>query len=235
MAEVTRFQTRDRFVAAAVEAIVDEWHRCARQNHAFTLVLSGGATPRPVYEVLAKRLLKGGVQWQGTHVFFSDERMLPAGHPQRNETMARESLLDRIPLPEENVHPVPVAATPEESATLYEQEIGAAFGSPPCFDLVLLGMGPDGHTASLFPDSPALMEGNRWAVAVPAPEMKPRVPRVTLTLPVLNASSRVLFLVSQQGKESALERVLHSESCPGLPAACVSAPRTNWYIDASPE
>ena len=235
MVQVARFQTRVGFVAAAVGAIVDEWRRCAGRKHGFTLVLSGGATPRPVYEALAKSLRKSGVQWQGTHVFFGDERMLPAGHPQRNETMARESFLDRVPLPEGNVHPIPVAATPEESATLYEQEIGAVFGSRPSFDLVLLGMGPDGHTASLFPDSPALMERNRWAVAVPAPEMKPRVPRVTLTLPVLNASSRVLFLVSQQGKEKALESVLHSGSCPGLPAARVSSPRTDWFIDASSE
>ncbi|MFW6243625.1 MAG: 6-phosphogluconolactonase [Desulfovibrionales bacterium] len=235
MVQVTRFQTRDGFVTGAAGAIVEEWRRCAERKHGFTLVLSGGATPRPVYEALAKSLRKSGVQWQGTHVFFGDERMVPAGHPQRNETMARELFLDRVPLPEENVHPVPVAATPAESATLYEQEIGAAMGSVPAFDLVLLGMGPDGHTASLFPDSPALRERKRWAVAVSAPDLEPRVPRVTLTLPVLNAASRVLFLVSQQGKEKALERVLHSGSCPGLPAACVSARRTDWYIDASPE
>lgn len=232
---VARFQTQDGFVDAAVGTIVEEWRSCAARKNSFTLVLSGGSTPRPVYEALAKSLLKSGVQWQGTHVFFGDERMLPAGDPQRNETMARESLLDRIPLPEENVHPVPFTATPAESATRYEQEIGATFGSPPTFDLVLLGMGPDGHTASLFPGSPALKEQKRWVVAVVAPEMKPRVPRVTLTLPVLNAASRVLFLVSQPGKEKALKRVLRAGSCPDLPAACVFARRTDWYIDASPE
>lgn len=233
--KATRFLTRDGFVAAAVGTIVEEWRCCAARKQGFTLVLSGGSTPRPVYEALAKSLQRGGVQWQGTHVFFGDERMLPAGDPQRNETMARESLLDRIPLSEENVHPVLVAATPEESAALYEQEIAGALGSFPVFDLVLLGMGQDGHTASLFPDSPALMERKRWAVAVSAPEMEPRVPRVTLTLPVLNAANRVLFLVSEQGKERALERVQLGRTCPELPAACVSARSIEWYIDASAE
>jgi 6-phosphogluconolactonase len=168
------------------------------------VALSGGSTPKPVYEALADMALP----WVRIHWFFGDERFVPPGDAQSNYRMARETMLFRAP--PGNIHPVPtVGLTLEEAALRYEQEL------PPHFDLVLLGLGTDGHTASLFPGSPALDEHVRLVRAVP--EKDP--PRITLTYPALENATHVAFLVSGADKQDMLARVRAGDM--SLPAARV--------------
>lgn len=180
-----------------------------------TLVLAGGRTPRPVYA----RLAGLPYDWQGVDVFFSDERCVPPDHPDSNFRMAREALLSRVPA---RVHPMPGASC---GAASYEAELRSLFGDgPPSFDLAFLGMGADGHTASLFPGDPALGERERLVARVAGPGH----PRLTLTLPVLSAARLAVFLVAGAEKRQALQRVLAGEP---LPAAMVAARRVVFVAD----
>jgi 6-phosphogluconolactonase len=189
----------------------------------FTVALAGGSTPRALYRLLAdeKGPYRTRVPWESTHVFFGDERMVPPDDPDSNARMAFESLLRHVPVPEEQVHRIRGEnPDPDRAAEEYEEMLRSTFRlaprERPRFDLVLLGLGADGHTASLFPGDRALAENDRLAVPSIAP-VPPRS-RVTLTLPVLNAASSVLFLVSGGTKAPAVQRVRRGED---LPAARV--------------
>jgi len=202
---------------------------------AFMLALSGGSTPRALYALLAdpSGALAARMPWGRTQVFFGDERHVPPGHPDSNFRMAREALLARVPIPAENVHRIrgelPDAA---EAAAAYERELRAVLGEVPALDLVLLGLGEDGHTASLFPGSPALDERERW-VAAPWVERIGAF-RITLTLPVLDRARAVVFLVAGAEKAAALRRALRgaAEGEP-VPAARVRplGGRLLWLAD----
>jgi 6-phosphogluconolactonase len=193
--------------------------------------LTGGSTPERLY-----RLLQAvDLPWERIHVFLSDERFVPPDDPRNNMSMARRALLDHVAIPAGNVHAIPTeASSPEESARLYEAELKAFYGADlldparPLFDLVLNGMGDDGHTASLFPGSPALVEAERWAVAADA-GMEPHVPRVTLTFPVLESCRASGFLVSGASKAVALDRVRKGEHVPAARLKPVG--RLTWFID----
>ncbi len=190
----------------------------------FTLVLAGGSTPRRLYEMLADPEHSSSMPWAETFLFWGDERCVPLDHEHSNHAMAQETLLSKVHIPEENVFPVPThGGTPTEIAARYEEEVRSFFadasdsfeqGIPPelsafpRFDLILLGMGKDGHTASLFPGDPALHEARRWVTAVEHPRGSPQVSRVTLTLPVINNARRVLFLVSGNEKRHVIEAIL---------------------------
>jgi 6-phosphogluconolactonase len=180
--------------------------------------------------------------WEQVHLFWGDERWAPLQGPDSNFAMAWETLVSRVPIPPGNVHAVPVeTGSPEEAAVKYEEMLKEFFrgqdrepGSPPRFDLILLGVGADGHTASLFPGSPLLEENGRWAAAaLPPPTISPATPRVTFTLSVINAARCVLFLVSTAGKRELLSRVLDrpGETSELLPAARVR-PRGElvWFL-----
>jgi len=212
-------------VAAAIAAAVQANGRC-------TVALAGGNTPRALYAGMAARFNES-LPWKHVQIFWGDERFLPSGDPRRNETMARESLLDHVPCPAEHIHPVPAdAASSAVAAATYEAILRASFPSEwPRFDLVLLGLGPDGHTASLFPGSSALDETTRWAVDSTAPA-DPRS-RVTLTLPVLNSAALTFFLVSGAEKTDALRRVLAGADTRMLPAAGIrpSSGTVVWWVD----
>jgi 6-phosphogluconolactonase len=193
----------------------------------YSVALSGGSTPRQLYRALAERG-PGEIPWPAIHLFWGDERAVPPDHPQSNYRAARAELLSKVPVPAANVHRLRGEETPERAAALYEEELrrffGFAAGSEgghfPRFDLILLGMGDDGHTASLFPHSPALDEGERWVVANPVPALA--TTRLTLTLPVLNAAACVLFLVAGTGKAATLAEVLEGQARPReLPAQAV--------------
>lgn len=212
--------------AALARAAAEEW--CARALAAvegsgrFAVALAGGSTPRALYALLADPAAPyhDALPWARTHVFFGDERTVPPDHPQSNYGMAREALLARVALRPENVHRIRGEEEPEAAARAYEDELRAFFGPAPRFDLVLLGMGAEGHTASLFPGSPALEEASRLVVAplVPVPGGR----RITLTLRALDAAARVLFLVSGASKADTLARVLSRGSgAEALPAARV--------------
>lgn len=197
----------------------------------FSLVLSGGSTPRPTYELLAGTFARL-VPWGRTYVFFSDERVVPASDARSNYAMARDALLSRVSIPPANVHAMPTeGATPAELAARYESTLR----SHGAFDLAVMGMGADGHTASLFPGDAALSESERWVLAVRAPGGTEVRDRLTLTLPALNRARHVMFLVTGGEKSGAVARVLRPGSGPTetpLPAALVRGQHaTEWLLD----
>jgi 6-phosphogluconolactonase len=195
--------------AARIERLVLE----APAKGRATIALAGGATPRAAYQHLAARC----PPWGRVEFFFGDERCVPPDAEGSNYRMAREALLDRIPLRPEQVHRIPGELPPEEAAIEAERELRAAVpGEPwPVLDLVLLGMGPDGHTASLFPGGPGLDDGGRLMVPVHRPEL-PQPWRVSMTLPVINAARRVLVVVGDAAKAPVLPRAIAGD--PGVPA-----------------
>ena len=207
------------------------------------VALSGGSTPEGLYRELATRHLASApdktsdalsVPWQQTHVFFSDERYVPHDDPQSNYRMAREALLDHVPVLPDQVHPMPTdAASPAQAAAAYEQTLTKVFQtSLPRFDLILLGMGADGHTASLFPGTEAVQEQRRL-VAAPWVE-KLKTHRLTLTPPVLCHGRQVLFLVSGASKADALDEVLDGPYEPSLLPSQIVRPidgRLTWLVD----
>ncbi|TAL16323.1 6-phosphogluconolactonase [bacterium] len=196
---VRRFPTNKRFVFAAADFITGRAARSVSERGRFLLVLAGGNTPRLLYEYLAKKERVEAFPWAKTHVFWADERLTPRGGPAANAGMAERLLLSKVPIPEGNIHRPPVdAPSPEAAAKLWEEELAGFFGGFPVFDLVLLGVGSDGHTASLFPGHPALGETKRWALPVSYPLANPPVDRVTLTLPVINRARCVLFLCGRE-------------------------------------
>ena len=179
------------------------------------MALAGGRTPRGVYERLANCGAGAAVPWARTRIFWGDERFVPRGHPGSNFRMARETLLARVPVPESNLFPMPTeAADADAAAREYERTLRGLFPGAefPRFDLVLLGIGADGHTASLFPGGPECEEAKRWCVASRAPAGASTGDaireRVTLTLPVLNAARVVAFLVAGEDKRTAVGAVL---------------------------
>jgi 6-phosphogluconolactonase len=183
------------------------------------------------------------VDWSRVHVFWGDERCVPPDHPDSNYRMAREALLDRVLLPEANVHRIEGELGPEEAAVAYERTLRAFFvehsgegggAAAPRFDLILLGMGKDGHTASLFPGHPVLEETKRWVAAVAVPAIAPALPRVTLTLPVLNVAGGVTFVVAGREKREVLRAVLDNpETARDLYPAAMIQPRgrLTWLLD----
>jgi len=190
------------------------------------VALSGGETPRRTYEVLSAEPYRARFPWERVHFHQVDERWLPPEDPLSNLRLLRETLLSRAPVPEANVHFVDTGLPdPEEGARRYEESLRAVFPDPPGgfprFDAVVLGIGKDGHTASLFPGRPETAAGGAWAVATAGG--KPPVPRVTLTLPVLSAAAQVVFLVSGGEKARALRGVLSGD--PALPASRVTPAR----------
>lgn len=207
-------------------AAAEEWRlrssAAVAASGRFAVVLAGGSTPRPLYALLADPGAphRAALPWARTHVFFGDERTVPPDHVESNYGMARDVLLARVPVPPENVHRIRGEEDPEVAAKGYEDGLRAFFGPAPRFDLVLLGLGADGHTASLFPGSLALEERSRLVAAPFVPALG--VHRITLTLRALDAASRVVFLVSGASKAPALARILSGEpGAAALPAARV--------------
>jgi 6-phosphogluconolactonase len=182
------------------------------------VALAGGSTPRAAYE----RAATMDIDWSGSTLWFGDERCVPPDHEHSNYRMVKEALLDRIPGGPAAVKRMEGERGPDEGASAYEAELRTAFGDEiPRLDLILLGLGPDAHTASLFPGDAALGEGERLAVGVPTPGMAPLVSRVTVTLPVVNAAREVVFLVSGEDKADAVARAFAGVQDPSAPASLV--------------
>ncbi len=234
----------------ATHFIFQTANKCVAEKGLFSMVLSGGNTPRRLYELLSLGPFAQEMPWPYIHFFWGDERCVPPDHPDSNYGLAYRSLLSKIPLPETNVHRVPVeSGTGPETALEYEKEIQAFFRQPdskrsligpdveikaiPSFDLILLGVGKDGHTASLFPGDPALMEKQHLTAYVPKPGLAPEFARITMTLPLINQADCVLFLVSAAEKKEVIKVILH-ESDAGryrYPAAQVNPKgKICWFI-----
>ena len=229
--EVFTFASIARLARAAAETVVETLRAAIQERGHASFVLTGGGTPRPLYQLLANEY-HSSLDWQRVDVFFGDERHVPHDDDDSNFLMARNTLLDGLPLDAARIFPMPTDSTPDADARAYEQTLRAHFdGDIPHFDLVLLGMGSDGHVASLFPGSSLLDEAGRWVVAAEAPPRSPVRDRVTLTFPAINAARTVLFLVAGASKREPLTAVLRDpEDAP--PAERVSArERLLWYVD----
>ncbi|MGE0751318.1 MAG: 6-phosphogluconolactonase [Variibacter sp.] len=197
--------------------------------------LTGGSGPLALFDRLAAAPYRDAIPWARVHWFIGDERFVPADDPRNNMRAARRAFLDTL-APPENIHPIDTSApNPDVAARLYEQMLQDFYGAPrldpvrPLFDLVLMGLGSDGHTASLFPGSQALDERHRWVVGVEHAGLEPFVPRVTLTLPALASTREMLFLVSGAGKRAILARVLTGDVLPASRAYSDGA--LIWLVD----
>ena len=241
---IQSFSTPEALADAVARHIVS----CARDaisaGGRFTIALSGGSTPRAAYSRLASSDLARQVDWRRVHVLWGDERCVPPEDPQSNYRMAKEALLDRVPIPPHQIHRIRGEDDPEKAAMDYEQELGMLLGCHPersegvtggtagGLDLVLLGLGEDGHTASLFPGQPAVHETERWAMAVPAPTGN--MWRITLTPAVLNRARNVTFVVSGAAKAARLDQVLQGPFVPDvLPAQAIRPEQGQliWMVD----
>ena len=220
--------------AAAERVIV----RISENAGRIAICLTGGSSPRQLYQLLGTDVYRSKIPWQRVHWFIGDERFVPADDPLNNMGVARAIFLDQC-APASNIHPIPTStadpADPDRGAALYESELKSFYGADdldpdwPLFDLVLMGVGPDGHTASLFPGYPALDETKGWVVGVPKANVTPFVPRVTLTLPTLASCREMLFEVAGADKRAILTRVFAGENLPASRAR--STGETVWLVD----
>ena len=217
--EVRVFADLEALSLRAAENAVEVINEAVRSHGRCAVALSGGSTPRTLYGLMASRF-RDQVPWTHVDVFWADERYVPAGDANSNYRMARETLLDHVPCPAENVHPMPTSfPVADDAARDYERVLRDYFtADAPRFDLIVLGLGADGHTASLFPGSPALAEQARWVVAVTEPVMPPA--RLTLTLPVLTHAANIQVLAAGANKATAFQQALGGAADPTLsPAA----------------
>jgi 6-phosphogluconolactonase len=220
---------------AAARQIVEAAREAVDARGLFSIALSGGSTPRDLHLKLASPPFRDEIQWDKVHVFFGDERWVPPDDPQSNYHLAEETLLGQVPIPRDHIHRMRGELPPEEAAQQYEQELKEFFKSePPRLDVILLGMGDNGHCASLFPGLKAVHEQQRWVVAEYVAEAG--MWRITLTPVVINLARRVIFLVAGKGKASMLKRVLEGPYLPDvLPAQIVrpSPGEAEWLVDAA--
>ena len=231
--KVDAYPDAESLARAAAAHFVEQAGAAIAGRGRFTVALSGGATPRAMHRLLASEAFAGRVDWARVHVFWGDERCVPPHHPDSNYRMARETLLDHVPIPAANIHRMRGEIDPTEAAAAYEVELRAVFGAgtTPRLDLILLGMGDDGHTASLFPGAAAVREGERWVVAHYVEKLGAW--RLTLTPVVINASAQVTFVVAGAEKAGVLRAVLEGPHQPDVLPAQVVRPaegRLRWMV-----
>jgi len=217
--------TADFIVETALSAV--EYHG------RFTWALSGGHSPQQTYKMLASEPLRDRMPWEKTYIFWGDERFVPPDDPDNNARMAREVLLDHVPVPSDHILPIPTDGTPESAAERYGNKLKSIFEEElPQFDLVMLGLGENGHTASLFPGTDVLEEQTKWVAPV-SPE-DTRQERITLTIPVINNARNILLLAYGQNKAVVLHQVLEGKKRPRkLPAQLIHPEKGElyWFVD----
>ena len=217
----------------AARRIVDLSREASGSRGRFSVALSGGSTPGRLYRLLAEEPYRDLVPWGEVHLFWGDERCVPPGDPGSNYFLANETLISRVPIPPGNVHRVHGELEPERAARAYEQTLQDFFCGPHTrFDLVLLGLGEDGHTASLFPGSPVLAETERLAAVASAVYQDRPAQRVTLTLPAINSARQILFLVTGRTKAPVVQSIVEG-SGERLPAQRIqpAAGGLTWLLD----
>jgi 6-phosphogluconolactonase len=229
---VIRVSDANALAKAAADRILA---RIAANRGRVAICLTGGSSPRQLYQLLATEAYRSRIPWDRVHWFIGDERFVPTDDPLNNMGSARRLFLDNH-APASNIHPIPTdTANSQEAARRYETELQSFYGADrldatrALFDVVLMGVGPDGHTASLFPNYPALEQTERWVLGVPEAHVKPFVPRVTLTLPALGSCREMLFEVSGPDKRAILTRVLDGEDLPANRAHSIG--ETIWLVD----
>lgn len=222
------YETPEELAREAARGFAEAAEAAVAERGRFALALAGGSTPEATYKVLARDYADRAF-WRHTHVFFGDERTVPPESEDSNYRMARETLLDHVEV--EAVYRMKGELTPEMAAAEYERDLQGFFGSEPVFDLVLLGIGGDGHTASLFPHTPALDVRDRWVAANPVQKLA--TDRLTLTVPVLNAARAVWFLVAGEGKAEALREILEGDADPREYPSRLVRPESGalWILD----
>jgi 6-phosphogluconolactonase len=222
------FEGPQELARAAANTFAAEATQSIREKGRFAVTLAGGSTPNALYELLAAEYVNA-LDWSRVHAFFGDERCVPPDHEDSNYRMAQEALLSRVPVG--SVHRMHGEMEPREAAALYEKELEDFFDGTPVLDLVLLGIGEDGHTASLFPRTPALDVRDRWAVENQVEKLG--TVRLTLTIPTINAARTVVFLVAGEGKAEALREILEGDADPrDYPAKFVrTASGPVWMVD----
>ena len=225
---LTLYADKERLAAAAARFFVERAMRAIDGTGRFAVALAGGSSPQRAYELLADTY-RDDLDWNRVQVFFGDERGVPPDHEDSNYRMANEALLSRVPVG--TVHRMRGELPPSEAAADYERELRGFFGGPPVFDLVMLGIGEDGHTASLFPRTPALDETDRFAVENPVEKLG--TTRITLTAPTINAARNVAFLVSGGDKAEALKEILEGDADPRDYPAKLIRPSGDpaWMVD----
>jgi 6-phosphogluconolactonase len=228
-------------VLSDAEAIADEAAkrlvaRLAQADDRPAVCITGGDSPQRLFQLLAREPYRSRIAWSRAHWFITDDRFVPMNSPLSNIGMARRLFLDPVGTPDENIHAIPsTAGTVEEAARRYQSELKQFYGrdrfdrARPLFALVLMGLGPDGHTASLFPNAPALRERECWVLGVEKAGFSPFVPRVTLTFPALASTREMLFLVSGSEKRNILAQVLSGSDLPASQAW--SEGELVWLVD----
>ena len=215
-------------VQRSLELVLDKFHQSVAERNRFTLALSGGSTPKPLYEAMASQDLP----WDKIQVFWGDERYVPSDHPDSNEGMARKAWLNRVPIPAANIHAMPTdAADPAVAAQRYEQELQQVFqvqpGEIPALDVILLGMGDDGHTASLFPYTDALQVHDRLITV----GNKNGQPRISFTVPFINQARCVIFMVAGASKQEALAQIFAPDAdSVAYPSRLIQPQGELWWL-----
>ena len=240
--QIEKYPDKDRLSLGAANLIVQLSRDAAQARGYFTIALAGGSSPKSLYELLATQAFKEKVDWTKWHVFIGDERLVPENHPDSNFGMAASALISHVPISNENIHQVNTAIEGEQAAATYESEIKQVFAGLdtainsqlPRLDLILLGLGPDRHTLSLFPGKSALLEKNKLVVFTNPGVLPPPVDRVSLTLPVVNNARNIIFLVTGAEKAEAVADIIRNEPDYSRPASMVLASEHTkivWMLD----
>lgn len=232
--QIIVFATLEDLSRKAAEIFVDISRACIISKGRFTVAASGGSTPRRLYALLSSDSYREKIDWSHVYFFWVDERCVPKEHEDSNYRLVFETLLSKIPIPDDNIHRIRCEKGSEKAAKAYEEDLRNFFGKNilPVFDLIFLGIGEDGHTASLFPDSEALKETDR--LVVPVFIEKQQKHRITLTLPVLNNGSQVIILASGSAKADIIQEILgRKDRAMQYPAGLVQPIRGNilWLVD----
>lgn len=215
---------------AAAHMIVVESNKAVQEKGIFTLALSGGSTPKMLFQLLAQAPYKNNIPWKNVVVAFGDERFVAPTHEDSNYKMAMDNLLSHVPIPKKNILGIPVVKlTPESSAKLYETQLRKYVSAKNPFDVVLLGMGEDGHTASIFPKSELITEAKRWVANVWVAEKN--MHRISFTFPLINRAKNIAFLVTGAAKAPIVKKILSGKGA-AYPASKVTTAGTlYWFLD----
>ena len=233
MKKIETFQNTDLLFSAAATLIMQLYENATVAKGNFTIALSGGNTPKKLFELLATPVFSKKINWKNVFVFWSDERYVPISDEDNNSHMASVALLNNVPIPKENIFPVPVNFKPAEAASMYQQMIINLFKSrEPRFDLVMLGIGDDGHTASLFPGTEILQEEKALVKEVFVEEKNTY--RISFTIPLINNSHNILFLVAGKEKAPVIRKVFSKPLKQLLPAELIKPVKgdIHWYLDS---